>query len=444
MWNVKEHGAIGDGMTLDTAAIQAAIDACFQSGGGEVVFPPGRYLSSTITLRSNVHLNLGKGAELIASPNRSDYPEISVGIYDYSLCLIYADKADDISVGGHGICTGNGTEDFGSWWGLHDRPDFRIGLLYAQDCRNINISDTTFRYSDFWTLHFRFCENIIIDKVKIYNNFYRLNTDGIDPNSCKNVIISNCHIIAGDDCIVAKASEGRVMENMVVTNCILETPNTALKIGTESEGSFRDIRVSNCVIKNTSVGIGMYMKDGYSAERISFDNISVECADREHIKPVIPLYMDIEKRHPHSPIALVRDVSFTNIQIYGGSGCLFQGMPDHPIENLLLHNISYRVGIETDFSIRKKAVGGSRTSKDDGRDFTFIQKPAYASFAHIKDLFISDFKLFVSEDISKKYPRHAIYGYNVHGGNLSNILLKPRSCGTEPVQMEECSDITKT
>ena len=253
----------------------------------------------------------------------------------------------------------------------------------------MSICGVSFLYSEFWTLHLSRCENVEIDHVKIRNNYHRLNTDGIDPNSCKNVIISNCHIVAGDDCIVAKTTDEKPTENMTVCNCILETPNTAIKIGTESRGDFRDLHFDNCVIAGSAVGIGIFAKDGGVVERVTFSNISVRNRGLEEVKPVLPLFIDIEKRDPDSRVSKVRDISFQNIQVESEMGALFQGLPYQKLENISLSHITFRVPADRSFAGRKKAVTGRRTLLGQ-QDTVYIQKPAYLSFAHIDGLHLDD------------------------------------------------------
>ncbi len=436
MWNVKSFGAIGDGVSFDTPSIQRAIDDCYSSGGGTVVFPSGTYLSSTIVLKSHVHLQIESGCVIKAVADKEFYPE-NEKVSGKRGYVLFADGAEDIVINGFGAVLGTGQEDWGVWWGITHTLDFRVGLLLFEGCKNITITGVQFLYSDSWTLHFKLCENVLIDRVKILNNFRHLNSDGIDPNSCKNFIISNCHIIAGDDCIVAKTTENHPTENLVVTNCILESPSTAIKLGTESFAAFRDVHFSNCVIKNTSVGLGIFIKDGAVAERVSFSNISIECADREHIKPVIPLYIDIEKRTEDSVVGKVRDVSFNNIQITSGSGCLFQGMPESPIENLTVSNITFRTDKAVDFSTRKKAIGGNRKAPDDGRDTAFIRKPAYFTFAHVRGLIAENITLALDGDAAAQYgDRKAVYGYDVRGAKLDYI----RANGAPSVLLDESFD----
>lgn len=427
-WSVREFGAVGDGHANDTLAVQAAIDACAQAGGGVVSLSAGKYLCSSIILKSHVHLRLDSGAVLCEHPDMSLYPEdLMEKVWqgnELRCIFLYAKGQEDIHIFGDGMVLGNGTEDFGSWWGITEHPPVRIAMLLFDQCRDIVFHGVRFCYSDFWTLHLRQCEDVVIDRVTIKNNFRRLNTDGIDPDACRNVFISNCHISVGDDAIVAKSSVDGMTENMVVSNCVLESPCTAIKLGTDSVAGFRDIHFTNCIIRNSAVGIGIYMKDGGTAERISFSNISIENWDIGHVKPVFPMFLDIEKRHMDSPIGIVRDIVFENIQAVSANSAVFQGMPERPIENLTFSNITLRVPFFRGFENRKKAVTGRRTTKDE-RDFLFVRKPAYAVFAYVNGLTVQNFRVFLDPSFGESCDRYAVWLRDVSEPYIKGVFRDP-------------------
>ena len=419
MYDICDYG---EGRGLATVAIQAAIDACHDAGGGTVLVPAGKYESATIKLKSHVHLHLEAGAVLAATKDQLLYPAVE-SAENSNAFLITAENAEDIGIHGNGTVLGTGQETLGWYWGVGDYPKFRIGLLFFHGCRDIAIDGVCFRESDMWTLHFKKCENLLIDRVSIRNNFHHINSDGIDPNSCRNVIISNCNIITGDDCIVAKATQDHPCENLVVTNCLLESPTTAIKLGTESFGDFRDVHISNCVIRNSSGGLGIYMKDGGTVERVTFSNISIECADRDHIRPVLPLMIDIERRNKDSKAGRIRDVIFSNIQIESGTGCLFQGLEESPVENITLKDISFRVPRAADYSKRKKPKGGVADKNE--FDTVYIQRPAYAAFANVDGLVVERFGV---NDDGQGFTedRFAISCDNVQNSSLNHVCMNGR------------------
>ena len=429
MFNVKEFGARGDRQSNDRTAIQAAIDACTRAGGGTVYVPAGDYLSGTIRLRSHVTLRLDAGATLWTSAAPDDYDTL----HDYEKLgrmligtLLVAEDAEHIAVVGEGTIHGTGMADFGPRWGVLEMPPFRTGGIRFQGCRHVTIRGVTILYSDWFAVHLQRCETVFIDGITILNNPHRLNSDGIDPDSCRNVHISNCHIVAGDDCIVLKSTEPCPCENVVITNCTLETPCTALKIGTESHGDFRDIHVSNCTARNTSRGIGFYVKDGATVERVTFSNISIEVfEDVDYAKHTIyPIFMDIERRHADSRVGSIRDVTLCDIHIRTVAGILIQGMPESPIENLVMRNVSVRVNYAADYADRHKAVGGTRTTQDE-RDTKYARLPSYATLAHVKGLTLDNVRVFIAEEAFRPYERSAVCGWELEDAVLHNVHRHP-------------------
>jgi hypothetical protein len=432
MLNVQEYGATGDRQTNDRAAIQAAIDACSQAGGGTVYLPAGDYLSGAIRLRSYVTLHLGAGATLWASTDPGDYEDQETGR------LLVADGAEHIAVVGQGVIHGQGTGDYGARWGVPQRPSFRTGICLFHGCRHVAIRGVTILYCDSWTLHLRRCETVFIDGVTILNNPRRLNSDGIDPNSCRDVHISNCHIVAGDDCIVLKSTEPYPCENIVVTNCTLETTCTAIKLGTESFGDFRDIHFSNCTIRNTRTGLGFYLKDGATMERVTFANMSVEAQD-------FPIFMDVERRYPDSRVGTIRDVTFKGIHVQSSSGALIQGMPESPIENLTMRDVTIRIDDPQDYAQRRKPKGSARNSPDD-RDTLYARQPSYLTLAHVHGLTLDNVRVLISEEDFARYERSAISGHHLADGVLRAIHRQPVGKEGQPpiVNLHDCQNITVT
>ncbi|MHC4629390.1 MAG: glycoside hydrolase family 28 protein [Planctomycetota bacterium] len=438
--NVTSTGAKGDNRTNDGPAIQAAIDECSASGGGTAYVPAGDYRCGALRLRSDVTLFLDAGATLWVSPDKEDYADGNR--------FLYAEDQDNITIEGRGTIHGTGRDDLmrKRTDKTRQRPEFRVGILRLVRCRNVSIKDITVRYSDSWTFDLEFCENVLITGVNILNNYYRVNADGIDPVSCRNVHISNCHIVAGDDCIVFKTREGAPCEDAVVTNCTLESVATAIKIGTESASDFRNIHVSNCVIRNSTVGIGMYIKDGATAERISFTNCTIETIREPELvnssiaNSVYPIFVDIEKRHKDSRIGTVRDLTFANLNIVSDNGILVQGMSKGRIENLVLSNVNLRVNREFDYSARKKHVGGRTSETLDRRRTVYARKPSYATLANIKGLTVDGLRVFIPDAVFTRYERSALSLHGIDEATVSAISRSPAGAGSAMpvVVMENC------
>ncbi|MBN1670382.1 MAG: right-handed parallel beta-helix repeat-containing protein [Kiritimatiellae bacterium] len=409
-YNIRAFGAKGDRSANDATAIQAAIDACAGAGGGTVRFPAGDYLSGAIVLRSHVTLELMAGATLWASTDPHDYPDAR------GKHLISAEDAEHIALVGQGCLHGQGEADLP--WAQAKNLPFRIGVLLFEHCRHVTIRDVTILFSDAWTVHLRRCQTVFIDGVTIFNNVQHINSDGIDPNSCRDVHISNCHIVAGDDCIVLKSTGSEPCENIVITNCTVETTCAALKLGTESHGDFRNIHFANCTIRNSFVGIGFYLKDGASMEQVTFSGISIEC-NPVRGNQAFPIFMDIEKRHEDSRIGAIRDVAFRDVYIKSGSGILIQGMPESLIENLTLSNITLRAEHADDYTNRRKPAGGTRTVKDE-RDTLYAQEPAWCTIAYVDGLTVRDLHVHVSEEAAGQSPRETLSLHHVANASVDD------------------------
>ena len=396
VWDVTELGARGDKQANDTAALQKAIDSAAQAGGGTVYVPAGDYRCGQLQLRSRVTLHLEAGATLWVSPDKADYQRGNT--------FLTAQDQNDITIEGRGTIHGTGQGDLQRKRGdKQPRPDWRVGILKFTGCTNVAIRDITIRYSDSWTLNLERCEDVVIDGVRIRNNYYRVNADGIDPVSCRRVRISNCSIVAGDDCIVCKTREGQPCEDIVVTNCVLESIATAVKIGTESPSDFRNILVSNCVIRNSTIGLGIFIKDGGTAERIGFSNCTIETIRQPELAndslktSIYPIFVDIEKRRADSRIGGVRDLSFSDISILSDNGILIQGMTAGRIENVSLRNITMRIDRAADYAKRKKHVGGKVEATEDRRETIYARQPSYVTLANIDGLTVDGLRVLIPD-----------------------------------------------
>ncbi|KAF1299166.1 endopolygalacturonase [Enterococcus sp. JM4C] len=286
MVNILEFGA--DEKKMNTSAIQEAIDATSQKGGGRVVIPAGTYNTGAIFLKSNIELHLSAGAVLKFSDKQEDYPVVSSrweGVHKdvYASC-IYAENAENISITGFGVLDGNGE----SWWHVfrNRREELnypRPKLISFHACKRVTISGVHMENSPSWTVNPILCENITIDNISIKNPADSPNTDGIDPESCKNVRISNCHIDVGDDCIAIKAgtedTEERVScENITIVNCTMVHGHGGVVLGSEMSGDIRNVTISNCIFQDTDRGIRLKSRRGRggTVEDIRVSNIVMD------------------------------------------------------------------------------------------------------------------------------------------------------------------------
>lgn len=293
---ITDFGAVADGVTNNREAIQAAVDRAHEAGGGRVVVPTGRFLSGAIVLKSHVTLHLETGAWLISSLDAADGIDFAAEFDDDTEnagweggCFLFARHAEDITIEGHGVIYGQGDKVFyddDSDNGFHESPLAVKGELwgrprttYFEDVTNLTVRDVTFRDAAFWTLHMAGCHQVLVDGVRILNDQRAPNNDGIDPDTCRDVVIANCIVSTGDDAIVVKntppmAARYGACENVVISNCVLASRDSALKIGTETGSAIRNVILSDCVFRDCSRGVGIWVRDGAIVEGIHVHHVS--------------------------------------------------------------------------------------------------------------------------------------------------------------------------
>jgi hypothetical protein len=366
-FNVLDFGTIADSAIVSTSNIQSAIDKCYQSGGGRVYFPPGKYKSANLVLKDNVCLYLEVGATLFASRDTNDYKMTQNNSGDIIPVLIYARGAINISIMGKGTIDGcaahkvlNVTynDDF---MGQAYQNARKIGIpmigyqhvkpitcmLYIEECSFVTLRDIRLVNSQFWTTHLRWSDHIYIDNVYISSDMKRgVNADGLDIDGCQNVTISNSIVETGDDALVLKTTStlgiSRPCENISVTNCIFQSSSTAIKLGTESHADFRYITINNCVVRDSNRGLSIVIRDGATAENILFSNIVLELKRRDYLwwGNADPIWLVVRQRTPSSKIGTIRNVSFDNIIAHGEGTSKLEGLDAaHPLQNIKLNNV---------------------------------------------------------------------------------------------------------
>ncbi|GGG03063.1 endopolygalacturonase [Paenibacillus albidus] len=287
-YNIADFGAVRDSGGLATNAISQAIAAAAEAGGGTVYVPAGTYRTGAIQLASNIELHLSPGAVLSFSPDLADYPLVEarwegVKRQVYSPC-IFGSGLHNVSITGSGKFDGNGQ----SWWDLfqnrrEELPYPRPTLIGFYDCTRVTLKDLNLVNSPSWTVNPVLCTNVTIDNLSILNPADSPNTDGINPESCRNVRISNCNIDVGDDCIAIKAgtedtADRVACENITIVNCTMIHGHGGVVLGSEMSGDIRNVTISNCVFKQTDRGIRLKSRRGRGGivEDIRISNIVME------------------------------------------------------------------------------------------------------------------------------------------------------------------------
>lgn len=384
----------GCGREEDTAAIQAAIDDCTKTGGRVLTREGRKYRIGTIVLKSDVELVIGAGTVLEASGDIGDYlpvagedeEEDSAGNWPgrphHAAILAKGEK--NIRICGTGCldgvsdrfvtvknryhCTGN----------VYPRPV----MIYVEDCRNVFFDGFTIRNAPFWTLHPAGCQNVVIDGITIHNRLDMANSDGIDPDHCKDMIIRNCDIQSADDCICLKNTIANrkygSCENIQVENCDLISTSAGFKIGTEGMDDFRNVTVKNCRIKKSNRGISIQIRDRGNVEDVRFENIEIETRRFYdgwwgRSEPVCITSMD---RSDRIQAGTVRNISFRNIRCTAENGILIYGERAGSISDILFENVSLSLK-----AARRWSAGtyDLRPCREDG----LIQKNNSAIFNHL-------------------------------------------------------------
>lgn len=366
-FNVKDFGAKADGKTIDSPAINSAIDAAVKAGGGTVILPAGTYASYSIRLKSNICLQLEAGATLLAA-----FPENGIG-YDaaepnaynkyqdfghshWQNSLIWGENLENVTICGQGLIDGAGLTR-----GESRLPGVGNKAISLKLCRNVILRDVKMQHCGHFALLATGVDNLTVDNLLIDTN-----RDGLDIDCCRNVRISNCTVNSPwDDAIVLKASYGlgffRDTENVTITNCFVsgydrgsvmngtyltdepQAPDQGyvtgrIKCGTESSGGFKNIAITNCIFEHCR-GLALETVDGGILEDIVISNITM----RDIVNSPIFLRLGARMRSPeNTAVGQMKRISINNVNVYNADsryGCLISGLPGHAIEDIKLSNI---------------------------------------------------------------------------------------------------------
>lgn len=359
----------GDGVALDSPALQDAIDAAAAAGGGTVRVPAGRYRCGTIRLRSRITLHLDPGAVLVGSADIADYPATGVASPDrdrHPHHFLLIEDCTDVRLCGGGTIDGNGA----AFWHprAHDRAWIyakspRVSpMLEIRHSANVCIDDVTLRESAGWTLHAFCCDRLRLRGVRVANHLYGPNNDGFDLNGCRDVFVSDCSIETCDDAIVLKTSrDARSCERVVIQNCILRSHCAAIKCGTESWHDFRQITVSNCVVHRSNRAFALYAFDGGTIEQVAVSNLVAD-TDLAFVFNH-PLHFDTRRRTPDSRLSRIRDVRVAGFSCCTDGRLLLTAADGCELTDITLRDVSLRYALLWDPQALAPGVTSNQCSK---------------------------------------------------------------------------------
>jgi len=383
-----KYGAVGDGKTLNTQAIQKAIDAAAKKGG-VVTLAPGQYLTGSLFLKKGVELHLDKGVTLLGSQDLKDYPDMKTRVAGIEMvwpaALLNILDQDNVAITGEGTVDGQGKVFWDSYWAM--RKDYdkkglrwivdydakRPRLLVMANSSNITIKGVTLQRSGFWTVHVLYSKNVTVDGITVRNNLggHGPSTDGIDIDSSSYVLVQNSDIDCNDDNFCLKAGRdadglrvNRPAEYILIQNCVAGAGDGLFTCGSETSGGIRHVIARNLKAKGTKVGIRIKsaLNRGGTVEDIRVDNIEMDgvgtailltmnwnpaysysTLPEGYTEATLPAHwkamltkVDPEKGLPH-----FRDVVISNVKVQNAKVAISaEGQPNSLLEGMTLDNVT--------------------------------------------------------------------------------------------------------
>ncbi len=367
-FDIQDYGAVGDGVTMNTVAIQQAIDAAHDAGGGRVVVPKGRFLSGTILLKSNVELHLEKKATLLGSTDPGDYLKLNRW-----MGLVMADGETNIGISGKGTLDGQGAAlalhvdslfydghiDSSQYELKNRRPiaPLRPQIIEFVDCKEVRVTDVTIRNAASWVQSYDLCVGLVIDGITVDSDAY-WNNDGIDVTDSKNVRIVNCDINASDDGICLKSyriDRVNLCDSVYIGHCRVRSSASAVKFGTASYNGFRNVVVEDIKVYDTfRSAIALEVVDGGLLENVVVDGIKAKNTGNA-------IFIRLGEKNRKYPVGTLRNVVIRNVEVDVPAGIPDEdyairgpalpffhnvfpssivGIPGHQVENVVLENIT--------------------------------------------------------------------------------------------------------
>jgi len=386
VFNIRDFGATGIKEDLAQEAIQKAVDACAAAGGGTVHVPPGQYTTGTIHLRSHVRLKVEAGATVYSLHDKSRFDKDA---------LLYGEDLVGVTIEGRGTFDGEGAYDR-RLKGDHEddfirpnqvemealglpllrsfpKPDRTGKMVLLVRCTDVRIAGVSFVDSPSWTIHPVACERLVIDGVTIRTSLKDgVWADGIDPDGCKDVRISNCTIETGDDALVFYSMDwfgpARPCENITVTNCRLSSASSAVKFCDGNIGGIRNVTIDNCVITGSNRGIAFMTFDGGAVENVVLSNLIIDTIRHEWFwwGDGEPFHFNIKKRsevhanwppEKDRPAGAIRNVKIQNVIARGYGSSVCNGHPDSWLDGISFENVKLAVAHDPDAAYDKAVHG---------------------------------------------------------------------------------------
>ena len=383
-----KYGAVGDGKTLNTQALQKAIDAAAKKGG-VVTLAPGQYLTGSLFLKKGVTLRLDKGVTLLGSQDIKDYPEIMTRVAGIEMkwpaALLNINDQDNVALEGEGTVDGQGKPFWDKYWAMRKEYDpkglrwivdydaQRPRLLVIANSKNVTLKGLVLQRSGFWTVHVLYSEHVTVDGITVRNNLggHGPSTDGIDIDSSSYVLVQNSDIDCNDDNFCLKAGRdadglrvNRPCEYIVIQNCVAGAGDGLFTCGSETSGGIRHVIARNLKAKGTKVGIRLKsaLTRGGTVEDIRVDNIEMDgvgtailftmnwnpaysysTLPEGYTEATLPAHWKamLTKVDPAKGLPHFRDVVISNVRVQNAKTALTaEGQPNSPLEGITLDNVT--------------------------------------------------------------------------------------------------------